>query len=48
MKNILLTGDSKGLGENIKRKLQGNEFHEVKSWKDTRNLLYSIMTEGII
>tara|TARA_R100000278_G_C5448728_1_gene156488 strand:- start:192 stop:911 length:720 start_codon:yes stop_codon:yes gene_type:complete len=36
------------LKENIKRKLEGNEFHEVKSWKDTRNLLYSIMTEGII
>ncbi len=36
------------LQENIKRKLKGNKFHEVESWKDTRNLLYSILTEGII
>ena len=36
------------LKENINRKLEGNKFHEVKSWKDTRDLLYSIMTEGVI
>lgn len=32
----------------ITKKLKGNKFHHVKSWKDTRNLLYSIMTEGVI
>ncbi len=32
----------------IEKKLKGNKFHHVKSWKDTRNLLYSIMTEVII
>ena len=31
----------------IEKKLKGNEFHHVKSWKDTRNLLYSIMTEVV-
>ena len=31
----------------ITKKLKGNEFYHVKSWKDTRDLLYSIMTEGI-
>jgi len=34
--------------ENSKRELQGNEFFNVKSWKDTRNLLYSISMEGIL
>lgn len=32
----------------IRKKLTGNTFHHVESWKDTRDLLYSIMTEGII
>ena len=36
------------LKETKNRKLEGNKFHEVKSWKDTRDLLYSIMTEGVI
>ena len=27
--------------------VQGATFYHVKSWKDTRDLLYSIMTEGI-
>ena len=32
------------------RQLKGNEFHHVKSWKDTRNLLTSIMQQdaGIV
>jgi hypothetical protein len=34
--------------ENNKRGLEGNEFFQVESWKDTKNLLYSILTEGII
>ena len=29
-------------------KLKGNEFFHVKSWKDTRELLYSIKTNGTI
>ena len=32
----------------ITKKLKGNEFYHVKSWRDTKNLLYSIMTEGLI
>ena len=32
----------------IAKKLKGNEFYNVESWKETRNLLYSIMTEGVI
>ena len=32
----------------IRKKLTGNKFHQVESWKDTRELLYSIMTESII
>ena len=32
----------------IQKKLKGNEFYHVKSWRDTKNLLYSIMTEGLI
>ena len=32
----------------LTKKLKGNEFYRVKSWEDTRNLLYSIMTEGVI
>lgn len=31
-----------------RRKLEGNKFHHVNSWKDTRDLLYSIMTQVII
>lgn len=34
--------------ENTKRGLVGNEFFYIESWKDTRNLLYSILMEGII
>ena len=29
-------------------KLKDNKFYPVKSWRDTKNLLYSIMTEGLI
>ena len=32
----------------IQKKLKGNEFFHVKSWKDTRELLYSIKTNGTI
>ena len=31
----------------LDKNLKGNVFYPVKSWKDTKNLLYSIMTEGL-
>lgn len=34
--------------ENTKRELEGNEFFSVKSWKETNNLLLSILQQGIL
>jgi phosphomannomutase len=47
--NLFLGGNDYAVKEaTIRKKLTGNTFHHVESWKDTRDLLYSIMTEGII
>ena len=47
--NLVPGGNDYAIKEaTIRKKLKGNEFYHVESWKDTRDLLYSIMTEGII
>lgn len=47
--NLLPGGNDYAIKEaTIRKKLKGNEFYHVKSWRDTKNLLYSIMTEGLI
>ncbi len=46
--NLVPGGNDYAIQEaTIRKKLKGNEFYHVKSWKDTRDLLYSIMTEGV-
>ena len=48
MKNILLTGDSKGLGENIKRKLLDSGYNVIGLSRSSSDIQYDLKYGSLI